>query len=111
MTNASRTLLPMASPGCACCAPSPSSQPAAPAAVETPAPAGTSATYRVEGMTCGHCAGRVTEEITALNGVTDVHIDLVAGGTSTVTVTAEHPLSTDAVRAAIEEVGYTLTAS
>ena len=111
MTNASPALLPMASTGCACCAPSPSPQPAVPVAAETPAPAGTSTTYQVEGMTCGHCAGRVTEEITALDGVTDVHIDLVAGGTSTVTVTAEHPLSTDAVRAAIEEVGYTLTTS
>ena len=111
MTNASPALLPMASTGCACCAPSPSSQQAAPGPAETPAPAGTSTTYQVEGMTCGHCAGRITEEITALDGVTEVHIDLVAGGTSTVTVTAEHPLSTDAVRAAIEEVGYTLTAS
>ena len=106
MTNASPALLPMASTGCACCAPASASGQAAPAA-ETPA----STAYQVEGMTCGHCAKSVTEELTALDGVSDVHIDLVAGGASTVTVTAEHPLSTDAVRAAIEEVGYTLTAS
>ena len=62
----------------------------------------------MEGLTCGHCATSVTEEITALDGVSEVHIDLVAGGASTVTVTAAEPLTTAAVRAAVEEAGYTL---
>ncbi|PZP19677.1 MAG: copper chaperone, partial [Kocuria rhizophila] len=46
--------------------------------------------------------------VTALDGVSEVRIDLVAGGTSTVTVTAARPLSAEAVRAAVEEAGYTL---
>lgn len=65
-------------------------------------------TYRVTGMTCGHCAGAVTEEISALDGVTSVDVDLVAGGTSTVTVTSDGPLETSAVDAAVREAGYAL---
>ncbi|MEX5296648.1 heavy-metal-associated domain-containing protein [Kocuria sp. CPCC 205268] len=107
MTSATRVPLPMASTGCACCAPTPAPDQTAPTA-ETAPPAGTATVYRVEGMTCGHCATSVTEELTALDGVTDVHIDLVAGGASTVTITADRPLAPEAVRAAVEEAGYTL---
>lgn len=68
------------------------------------------ATYSVTGMTCGHCASAVTTELTALDGVTDVQIGLVAGGSSTVTVTSEQPLQTARVSAALEEAGdYRLT--
>lgn len=108
MTPETPQPLPMASTGCACCAPAPDSHRTAPATAETPAPAGVTTTYQVKGMTCGHCAKSVTEEITALDGVTDVHIDLVAGGTSAVTVTAARPLPAAEVRAAVEEAGYTL---
>lgn len=69
----------------------------------------TTATYQVDGMTCGHCAKSVTEEISALDGVEDVRVDLVAGGTSTVTVTSEAPLEHDSVAAAVTEAGYALT--
>ena len=62
-------------------------------------------------MTCGHCTGRVTAALTALEGVQDVEIDLVAGDTSAVTVTSQRPMSTKAVRSAIEEAGYTLATS
>jgi copper chaperone len=65
-------------------------------------------TIQVAGMTCGHCVSAVTEELTALPGVTDVAIDLVAGGTSPVTVTSEQPLDETAVAAAVDEAGYEL---
>jgi copper chaperone len=65
----------------------------------------TTADYRVTGMTCGHCVGAVTEEIAALSGVTGVSVDLVAGGTSTVTITSATPLTADQVAAALEEAG------
>lgn len=68
----------------------------------------TTATYQVSGMTCGNCVKHVTEELKALAGVTDVAIDLVAGGVSTVTVTSDAPLSDEAVAAAIDEAGYAL---
>ena len=72
----------------------------------------TTATYNVQGMTCGHCASAVSEEISALDGVTSVNVDLVAGGVSTVRVTSDAPLSNDAVASALDEAGdYTLVGS
>ena len=65
-------------------------------------------TIKVTGMTCGHCVSAVTEELTQLPGVTDVVVDLVAGGTSPVTVTSEQPLDDAAVAAAVDEAGYEL---
>lgn len=62
----------------------------------------------VTGMTCGHCAQSVTEELTEISGVTDVAIDLHAGGTSRVTIRSAAPLDPASVRAAIEEAGYAL---
>jgi copper chaperone CopZ len=62
-------------------------------------------TYTVTGMTCGHCVRAVTEEITAIDGVTDVAVDLPTGA---VAVTSDHPLDQAQVRAAVEEAGYTL---
>lgn len=68
----------------------------------------TTDTYRVTGMTCAHCVAAVTEEITSLPGVTGVHVDLVAGGTSTVTVRSDAPLDTTTVAEAVDEAGYAL---
>lgn len=61
--------------------------------------------YPVTGMTCGHCVSSVTTELKALDGVTDVEVDLVAGGTSTVTVTSTSPLDPSEVAGALEEAG------
>ncbi len=63
------------------------------------------ATYTVSGMTCGHCAQSVTEEVREVPGVTDVSVDLPTGK---VTVTSEQPVSEDQVRAAVTEAGYEL---
>ena len=65
----------------------------------------TTSTYKVTGMTCGHCANAVTEELRALDGVSDVKVDLVAGGTSTVTVTSAAELGSQAVAEALDEAG------
>ena len=62
-------------------------------------------TYTVAGMTCGHCVSSVTEEVTELAGVTGVEVDLASGR---LVVTAGQELGTDAVRAAVEEAGYTM---
>lgn len=61
--------------------------------------------YPVTGLTCGHCVGAVTEEVSALPGVQDVAVELVAGGTSTLTVTAEQEPSTQALADALDEAG------
>jgi len=64
---------------------------------------------KVQGLTCGHCAHAVTEEISALDGVTSVSVDLVPNGISTVTVAADVDLTTEALTAALTEAGdYTL---
>jgi copper chaperone CopZ len=67
----------------------------------------TDTTLLVTGMTCEHCVMSVTEELSEVDGVESVAVDLVDGGTSTVTVSASTPLDDDALRAAIEEAGYT----
>ena len=66
----------------------------------------TTTAVKVAGMTCGHCVSAVTKELQGLDGVTDVAVDLVAGGTSTVRVTSDAPLDDATLRAAVDEAGY-----
>ncbi|MEV5241955.1 heavy-metal-associated domain-containing protein [Streptomyces cinnamoneus] len=66
----------------------------------------TTTVYKVTGMTCGHCESAVTEELSALAGVTSV---AAAAATGLVTVVSAAPLDDEAVRAAVDEAGYELT--
>ena len=66
----------------------------------------TTSTYTVSGMTCGHCVTAVTSELSALDGVSDVAVDLVPGGESKVTVTSAAPLEPAQVAEAVDEAGY-----
>ncbi|MFC8077979.1 heavy-metal-associated domain-containing protein [Streptomyces sp. NPDC057307] len=61
--------------------------------------------YAVTGMTCGHCEGAVSGEISALKGVTSVKAEAATGR---VTVVSEAPLDESDVRAAVDEAGYEL---
>jgi copper ion binding protein len=65
----------------------------------------TTATYTVQGMTCGHCVSSVTEEVGEVTGVDDVQVDLDSGR---LTVTGDAADDTAAIRAAVEEAGYSL---
>ncbi len=65
----------------------------------------TTTTYDVKGMTCGHCVRSVTEEITGVEGVSAVDVNLEAG---TATVTGD--AAPDAVKAAVVEAGFEVTA-
>jgi copper chaperone len=65
----------------------------------------TTASYTVVGMTCGHCVSAVTEEVGQVPGVTGVEVDLASGG---LTVTSDAPVDEAAVRAAVEEAGYSV---
>jgi copper chaperone CopZ len=65
----------------------------------------TSVTYPVTGLTCGHCVQAVITELSALDGVNDVSVDLVVDGTSAVMVTSDEPLDESAVVAALDEAG------
>jgi len=62
-------------------------------------------TFPITGLTCGHCVGAISSELSVLAGVTDVKIDLVTGGTSTLTVTADQALTDDEVAVALGEAG------
>lgn len=61
--------------------------------------------YTVTGMTCAHCVASVTEEITEIDGVSGVSVDLPTGA---VTVVSTRPLDETQVRAAVVEAGYEL---
>ncbi|MFH8787549.1 heavy-metal-associated domain-containing protein [Streptomyces roseoverticillatus] len=66
---------------------------------------GITTVYKVTGMTCGHCEGSVSQEVSALAGVTSVK---AVAATGLVTVTSTGPLDDEAVRAAVDEAGYEL---
>ena len=62
--------------------------------------------YTVSGMSCGHCVSSVTEEVSAVEGVSEVVVDLESGR-MTVTSAGEMPLET--IAAAVDEAGgYTV---
>jgi len=63
-------------------------------------------TFRVAGMSCGHCVGSVESQVATVPGVAAVAVDLERGQ---VTVTADGPIDDAAVRAAVEEAGYEVT--
>ncbi len=67
----------------------------------------TEATYSVTGMTCDHCVRAVQAEVGKVPGVASVAVDLSAGQ---VTVVSEEPLEAAAVRTAVEEAGFELSA-
>ncbi len=58
---------------------------------------------KIEGMSCKHCVGAVTQALSDLKGVRDVNVDLATGRAS---FTHDEDLDMDAVRTAIEKAGY-----
>ncbi len=67
----------------------------------------TEATYSVTGMTCDHCVRAVEAEVGKVPGVSSVSVNVESGR---VTVFSEAPIDPVAVRAAVEEAGYEVTA-
>lgn len=61
------------------------------------------ATYTVTGMTCDHCVNAVKQEVSKIEGVKGVDVDLASGK---VTVESDGDLSADAFGAAIDEAGF-----
>ncbi|MFV0374451.1 heavy-metal-associated domain-containing protein [Microbacterium sp.] len=81
-------------------------------AVEAPtAASAVTAEVLVAGMTCAHCVMSVTEELSAIEGVDGVSVDLNAGGASRVTIRSAAPVDAAAIADAVEEAGYSLTGS
>lgn len=62
-------------------------------------------TYRVEGMTCGHCARSVEQEVSGLAGVEAATVDLSA---ATVTVESSDEIPESRLAVAVGDAGYAL---
>ena len=63
--------------------------------------------YTVSGMTCSHCVNAVTEEVSAIPGVTDVQVDLESGSLK---VASDAPVDFDRIVEAVAEAGdYTVS--
>ena len=75
-----------------------------------PSPIDRTTVLDVEGMTCSHCVSAVTRELEDIKDVSKVSVILRNGGTSEVTVVSDAVLDEDALRAAVDEAGYTVTA-
>lgn len=61
--------------------------------------------YTVSGMTCGHCVSAVTEEVGALEGVTDVRVALPGS----MVVESAEKLRMETISQAVAEAGdYTV---
>lgn len=65
----------------------------------------TTTTVTVTGMTCGHCAASVREELSEIPGVQAVEVDVASGA---VTIESDAPVEPDAIKSAVEEAGYRL---
>jgi len=62
--------------------------------------------YAVEGVVCDSCVAAVVENVHSLSGVSVVTMDLVTGGRSPLLVTSGTKLGAEAVRDAVEQVGF-----
>lgn len=60
--------------------------------------------YKVTGMTCEHCASAVKDEITAIDGVTGVEVDVATG----LVQVSGSDFTEEAIREAVEEACYTV---
>ena len=63
-------------------------------------------TYSVPGVSCAHCRTAITNEVSRVEGVDSVDVDLDA---KTVRISGE-PLDEQALIAAIDEAGYEVAA-
>lgn len=63
-------------------------------------------TYSVSGIHCGHCAAAIKEEVSSVEGVEGIDVDLDA---KVVTIRGQ-ALSDATLREAIEEAGYEVAA-
>jgi copper chaperone CopZ len=68
----------------------------------------TTTTFLVPGMTCGHCQGAVTDELSKINGVTHVDVDL---DSKKVTIESESDVEWQVIVDAVDEAGFEAVAS
>jgi copper ion binding protein len=57
----------------------------------------------IEGMTCGHCSGRVEKALKAVNGISDVKVDLA---NKNATVELSGNVEDSLLKETVEDAGY-----
>jgi Cu+-exporting ATPase len=60
----------------------------------------------IEGMSCGHCVGRVTDALGKINSVENVNVNLVE---KTATVELSQDVDDIQLKEAVHNVGYVVT--
>jgi len=60
-------------------------------------------TFTVVGMTCGHCVAAVKEEVSKLDGVNRVEVDLASG---LATVHSDGAIDAAKIAGAVDDAGY-----
>ena len=68
----------------------------------------TTTTFLVPGMTCGHCKGAVTDELSKISGVSKVDVDL---DSKQVTINSEADVEWGVIVDAVDEAGFEAVAS
>lgn len=67
----------------------------------------TAKNIKISGMHCEHCAKRVQKALSALEGTSNVSVDLAAG--AAYLEVDESKVSVEALRQAVEDAGYSVT--
>jgi len=62
-------------------------------------------TIEIKGMTCGHCEGRVTNEILTIPGVTKV---IASAEKATAVIESSSDISDESIEIAVRNAGYTV---
>jgi copper chaperone len=65
-------------------------------------------TVNISGMTCGHCVASVIEELTAIEGINGVDVQLNKGGISRAVVTLSETVDPAEISEAVAQAGYTV---
>ncbi|GAB2028217.1 cation transporter [Lactovum odontotermitis] len=65
----------------------------------------TKTTYKIEGMTCEHCAHHVTEALESVSGVKSAKVSLKKNEAE---VKADDTVTTDSLETAVAAAGYKL---
>jgi copper chaperone len=61
--------------------------------------------FEVEGMTCGHCVGSVSDSVGQVDGVRKVSVDLATGRLE---VQSDRGVSRESIDSAVRAAGYKL---
>lgn len=62
-------------------------------------------TVEIKGMTCGHCEGRVTNELQAIPGVTKV---TASAEKASATIESDFEIAEDSIVLAVQKAGYSV---